>query len=175
LEQSGKKLYIFEPFKKKQAMTTFIGDYPCKADAKGRVMLPSAFKKQMGSAPQDKFVVKKDIFEKCLVLFPQEEWDRQVKLLRSRINPYNREHNQFLREFYKGTAEIILDANNRMLIPKRLLDWAGILDGNVVLAGQDGKIEIWEKDKYDNRSVNEDEFASLAEKILGGPMNNNEE
>jgi len=107
--------------------------------------------------------------------FPQDEWDRQVKLLRSRINLYNREHNQFLREFYKGTAEIILDANNRMLIPKRLLDWAGILDGNVVLAGQDGKIEVWEKNKYENRSVNEDEFASLAEKILGGPMNNNEE
>lgn len=156
-------------------MTTFIGDYPCKADAKGRIMLPSVFKKQMGSASQDKFVVKKDIFEKCLVLFPQEEWDRQVKLLRSRINPYNREHNKFLREFYKGTAEIILDANNRMLIPKRLLDWAGIIDGSVVLAGQDGKIEVWEKTKYDNRSVNEDEFASLAEKILGGPMNNNEE
>jgi MraZ protein len=156
-------------------MTTFIGDYPCKADAKGRIMLPSVFKKQMGSASQDKFVVKKDIFEKCLVLFPQEEWDRQVKLLRSRINPYNREHNQFLREFYKGTAEIILDANNRMLIPKRLLEWAGILDGSVVLAGQDGKIEVWEKNKYENRSVNEDEFASLAEKILGGPMNNNEE
>ena len=155
-------------------MTTFIGDYPCKADAKGRIMLPSVFKKQMGSASQDKFVVKKDIFEKCLVLFPQEEWDRQVKLLRSRINPYNREHNHFLREFYKGTAEIILDANNRMLIPKRLLDWAGIIDGSVVLAGQDGKIEIWEKNKYENRSVNEDEFASLAEKILGGPMNNNE-
>lgn len=151
-------------------MTTFIGDYPCKADVKGRIMLPSVFKKQMAGA-QDKFVVKKDIFENCLVLFPQEEWDRQVKLLRSRINPYNREHNQFLREFYKGTAEIILDANNRMLIPKRLLDWAGILDGEVVLAGQDGKIEIWEKNKYDSRSVSEDDFASLAEKILGGQMN----
>jgi MraZ protein len=156
-------------------MTTFIGDYPCKADAKGRIMLPSAFKKQMGGASQDKFVVKKDIFEKCLILYPQDEWNRQVKLLRSRINSYNREHNQFLREFYKGTAEIMLDANNRILVPKRLLDWAGILDSDVVLAGQDGKIEIWERNKYENRSVNEDEFASLAEKILGGQLNNNEE
>jgi len=156
-------------------MSTFIGDYPCKADAKGRIMLPSAFKKQMSSASQDKFVVKKDIFEKCLVLFPLDEWERQVKILRSRINLYNRKHNQFLREFYKGTAELLLDANNRMLVPRRLLDWAGIIDGDVILAGQDGKIEIWDKNKYENRSVGEDEFASLAEKILGGQLNNNEE
>lgn len=152
-------------------MTTFIGDYPCKADNKGRIMLPSAFKKQMGGAVQDKFVVKKAIFEKCLVLYPMDEWERQVKLLRSRINPYNREHNVFLREFYKGTAEIILDANNRLLIPKRLTDWAGIVTGEVVLAGQDGRIEVWDKVRYEAVDVKEDDFAALAEKILGGPLN----
>jgi DNA-binding transcriptional regulator/RsmH inhibitor MraZ len=62
-----------------------------------------------------------------------------------------------------------------MLVPRRLLDWAGIIDGDVIMAGQDGKIEIWDKNKYENRSVGEDEFASLAEKILGGQLNNNEE
>lgn len=156
-------------------MTTFIGDYPCKTDSKGRIMLPSAFKKQMGGTVQDRFVVKKDIFEKCLVLYPMDEWERQVKMLRSRINPYNRDHNKFLREFYKGTAEIILDANNRMLVPRRLLEWAGIITGDVVLAGQDGRILVLDKAIYESGSMNEDDFASLAEKILGGPLNNNEE
>jgi MraZ protein len=42
----------------------------------------------------DKFVVKKDVFEKCLVLFPMDEWDRQNSIIRSRINPYNKEHSQ---------------------------------------------------------------------------------
>ena len=138
-------------------------------------MLPSALKKQMKGSVQDKFVVKKDIFEKCLVLYPFDEWERQVKMLRSRINPYNRNHNKFLREFYKGTAEIILDANNRMLIPRRLMEWAGILTGDVWLAGQDGRILVLDKEKYEYGSMNEDDFASLAEKILGGPVNNNEE
>lgn len=156
-------------------MTTFIGDYPCKADAKGRIMLPSAFKKQMGDTVQDRFVVKKDIFEKCLVLYPMDEWIRQVKILRSRINPYKREHNQFLREFYKGTAELILDANNRFLVPKRLLEWATINNGEVILAGQDGRIEIWNKTDYENRTMNDDDFAGLAEKILGDPFNGIEE
>ncbi|NCO54127.1 MAG: cell division protein MraZ [Bacteroidetes bacterium CG02_land_8_20_14_3_00_31_25] len=152
-------------------MTTFIGDYPCKADSKGRIMLPSALKKQMAGAVQDRFVVKKDIFEKCLVLFPFDEWERQIKILRSKINPYNREHNKFLREFYKGTAEITLDGNNRMLIPRRLLEWAGILSGDVILAGQDGRILVLDKNTYESAGMKEDDFASLAEKILGGIPN----
>jgi MraZ protein len=83
-------------------MATFIGDYPCKADAKGRIMLPSAFKKQMPSAAADRFVVRKDIFENCLVLYTIEDWNLQLEKIRSRINPYNREHNKFLQEFFHG-------------------------------------------------------------------------
>lgn len=152
-------------------MATFIGDYTCRIDAKGRVILPSAFKKQMPSAANDKFVVKKDVFEKCLVLFPMDEWDRQNSIIRSRINPYNREHSLFLRGFYKGTAEVVLDASNRILIPRRLLDQVGI-DTEAVLAGQDGKIEIWSKDLYDEQAGEADNFASLAEKIMGDPERN---
>ena len=157
--------FYFYLFKAK-SMATFIGDFTCKVDTKGRVILPSAFKKQMPAAAMDKFVVKKDIFEQCLVLFPMDEWDRQNSIIRSRINPYNKEHSRFLRGFYKGTAEIVLDASNRILIPRRLLDLVGI-DSEVVLAGQDGKIEIWSRDLYDEQSGEADNFAVLAEKIMG--------
>jgi len=97
-------------------MTTFIGDYTAKVDAKGRIVLPSAFKKQLDPAANERFVVKKDVFEKCLVLFPMDEWERQVAIIRSKLNPYNKEHNRFLRGFYKVTAELALDSNNRILI-----------------------------------------------------------
>ena len=151
-------------------MTTFIGDYTGKVDAKGRLTFPSALKKQMSSASEDRFVVKKDIFEKCLVLYPIEEWERQNELIRSRINPYNKEHNKFLRNFYKGTAEVVLDGNNRILIPKRLLELVGITK-DVVLAGQDGKIEIWDKQLYDHIEEPEEDFANLAEKIMANTPN----
>ena len=153
-------------------MATFIGDYTCKVDAKGRILFPSSFKKQMASGSQDKFVVKKEIFEACLVLYPISEWERQNEIIRERINSYNKEHSKFLREFYRGSAEINLDGSSRLLIPKRLLDMAKI-DKEVVLAGQDGKIEIWAKELYEDSSMNERDFASLAEKILGGQTNNN--
>ena len=103
-------------------MATFIGDYACKVDAKGRIILPMAFKKQMPAGAQDHFVVRKDIFDRCLVLYSIEDWNRQLEKIRSRINPYNREHNVFLRNFFKGTAELSLDSNNRLLIPRRLLE-----------------------------------------------------
>ncbi|NOQ24029.1 MAG: division/cell wall cluster transcriptional repressor MraZ [Bacteroidales bacterium] len=151
-------------------MTTFIGDYNCKVDEKGRVTFPSTLKKQMSSATQGRFVVKKDIFEQCLVLFPIEEWERQNSIIRSKINPYNKEHNKFLRNFYRGSAEIVLDSNNRMLIPKRLLELAEI-SKEAILAGQDGRIEIWAKKMYDTTEEGSDDFAALAEKIMGGDLN----
>mgnify|MGYP001770330748 CR=1 FL=1 len=73
----------------------------------------------------------------------------------------------FLRRFYKGMAELILDSNNRLLIPKRLLDEVEV-DKEVILAGQTGKIEIWAKEKYDQIRMGDDEFAGLAESIMEG-------
>lgn len=155
-------------------MITFIGDYTCKVDAKSRILLPSAFKRQMPKSAQDKFVIKKDIFENCLLLIPIDEWERQNKILRSNTNPFNREHNKFLRGFFKGIAELISDANNRLLIPKRLLSEIGA-DKELVLAGQFGKIEIWPKDVYQKIESGSPDFAALAEKIMGNINNESDE
>jgi transcriptional regulator MraZ len=154
-------------------MATFIGDYTCKVDIKGRIILPMAFKKQMPAEARDQFVVRKDIFENCLVLYSIEDWDRQIEKIRRRINPYNREHNKFLRNFFKGTAELTLDSNNRMLIPRRLLDIIGA-DRDVVLAGQDGRIEIWAAATYEKIDMPAEDFANLAEKLMGGTLNESE-
>jgi MraZ protein len=151
-------------------MSTFIGDYTCKVDAKGRILLPSAFKKQMPADAQDHFVVRKDIFVECLVLYSIEDWNKEVEKIRKRTNPYNREHNNFLRNYYKGTAELSLDSNNRLLIPKRLMDLIGA-DRDVVLAGQDGHIEIWAESNYEKVYMSPGAFGDLAEKILGSNLN----
>ena len=151
-------------------MATFIGDYTCKVDVKGRIILPAAFKKQMPADAQDHFVVRKDIFENCLVLFAIEDWNRQLAKIRKKLNPFNREQNMFLRNFFKGTAELSLDNNNRILVPKKLMDLIGA-DRDVVLAGQDGRIEIWAADIYDKIDMPTEDLANLAEKYLGGSNN----
>jgi MraZ protein len=155
-------------------MTTFIGDQACKVDAKGRLLLPATFKKQITSAVQDKFVVKKDIYEPCLVLYTMEEWKRQNDMIRKNANPFSKKFNQFLRAFYHGSAEVEMDAANRILIPKRLLEEVKI-DKEVILSGQDSKIEIWSKDIYDQTIDKGDDFANLAEEVMGGIINDNGE
>ena len=162
----GKK-YYFYPQTRGIPMITFIGDYTVRLDPKGRLSFPAAFKKQIREAIQDGFVLKRDVFEPCLIMYPMEEWERQNRIIRSRTNPYNKEHARFLRKFFSGTAEVALDANNRMLIPRRLLEYAGIAS-EVVLAGQAGRIEIWASDRYGIVSEVGDDFAAMAEKILGG-------
>jgi MraZ protein len=147
-------------------MATFIGDYTCKVDVKGRIILPMAFKKQMPTDAQDHFVVRIDIFEKCLVLYTKDDWTLQLDKIRKKFNSFNREHNKFLRNYFMNTAELSLDSNNRILVPKRLMDHIGA-DRDVVLAGQDGRIEIWAVDSYKMAALPADDFGSLSEKLFG--------
>jgi len=155
-------------------MITFIGEYNCRIDTKGRVILPSAFKKQMTGTNAERFVIKKDIFENCLLLYPYDEWERQNRILRKKINPFKKEHNQFLRQFFKGMAELFIDANSRLLIPKRLLDEVSI-DKEIIMAGQYGKIEIWARDLYDKVGMSNDTFAGMAENIMEGLIDETDE
>ncbi len=155
-------------------MVTFIGEYTCKLDSKGRVIFPAAFKKQLTGSNQERFVIKKDIFESCLILYPNDEWERQVKIVRKKTNPYKKEHNMFLRRFFMGVAELILDASNRILIPKRLLDEVGA-EKELVMAGQFGKIEIWPRDRYEKIDLGDEEFAGMAEDIMEGLVDESED
>lgn len=147
-------------------MITFTGDFTCRLDEKGRVLLPSAFIKQMAACMQEKFVLKKDLFDPCLVLYPMNEWEKQTLILRQNTNPYKREDTLFLRGFFKGMAEVILDSSNRLLLPKRLLDEIGA-DREIVMAGDLERIDIWSKEAYDKLESGGENIAFLAEKIMG--------
>ena len=146
-------------------MVTFIGDFECKADVKGRVVMPAAFKKALG-VDDARFVVRKDLFEKCLVIYPYTYWEEELVRLRSRLNPYNREHKQFLRDFFRGSAEVMLDANGRILIPKRLMDSVGA-EREIVLVGVDRCIELWPLEVYQSMGDESERLAGQAELFLG--------
>ncbi len=146
-------------------MNNFIGHIQAKLDTKGRLLFPAAFKKSLSPEASDSFVIKKDIFEQCLVLFPADVWKAMVLQLQQGLNPYNRQHNMFLRKFFADTASLSLDSNNRLLIPRRLLSLVGI-EHQVVLLGVGNKIEIWAPDKLEDSFVSDDQYIRLAEKIF---------
>jgi len=147
-------------------MAAFIGDFTCKLDAKGRIVLPAPFKKIMVANGSDRFVVRKDLFENCLILTPFNQWESELEKIRAKLNAYKRDHNKFIRAFFKGLAEVSFDSNGRILIPRKLKNAIGA-DGEVILVGVDSHIEIWSDKEYDSLDIEPEELGKLAEDILG--------
>jgi len=147
-------------------MVNLIGTYEGKADAKGRLMLSAALKKQLMPLLQEGFVLKRSVFQPCLELYPKSEWD----LLMGQVNKLNRfvkKNNDFIRRFTAGVKIVELDASGRLLIPKDLQMFAGITK-NVVLSSAVNIIEIWDKESYE-KAIDDatGEFADLAEEVMG--------
>jgi MraZ protein len=148
-------------------MTNYIGEFDCKLDAKGRMMLPTGLLKQFPDNLKERFVVNRSVFQKCLVLNPMDAWEELVKDL-SKLNRFTKENDDFIRQYNNGAVQVELDSANRILIPKRLLDYAKI-EKDVVLTANLNKIEIWSAAVYDQvmNSYDPDSFAALAEKVMG--------
>ena len=147
-------------------MINLIGTYECKADAKGRLMISSAFKKQLSPILQEGFVLKRAVFQPCLELYPMQEWN-EVMLKVNSLNRFVKKNNDFIRRFTAGVRVIELDASGRLLIPKDLCQFAGIKK-QIVLSSAINIIEIWDKDSYENIINNpEIDFADLSEKVMG--------
>jgi MraZ protein len=146
-------------------MPHFLGEFECKLDAKGRMMIPVALKKQLPEAESEGLVINRG-FEKHLVIYTRKEWNKIVDDL-SKLNSYEKRTREFIRYFTRGATELSLDASGRVLLPKALMEYAGI-NVDVVLACQFNKIEVWAQDAYDTQMDNEPEnFANLAEEVMG--------
>ncbi len=144
---------------------TFIGDYACKADSKWRVVVPSSFRKAMTVAGQAVFVLRRNMFDKCVDMYPLSEWERMVERLRERLNPFDAKHAAFLREFFRGTQEVEMDANGRVLLPRRVMEEAGI-GKEMVMAAQDKVLQVWDAGKYEEVAMGAEELGRLAGEVF---------
>jgi MraZ protein len=148
-------------------MVQLLGEFDCKLDAKGRLMVPSSLKKQLPAVEQEGLVINRG-FEKHLVIYPRKVWERKVEEL-SKLNQYEEKSRQFIRLFTRGATELTLDATGRVNLPKSLLESVGISNNTeLVLACQFDKIEVWSKTAYE-AIFDEDpaNFAALAEQVMG--------
>jgi MraZ protein len=146
-------------------LKTLIGTYECKVDAKGRLMLPTTLKKQLGSL-EGGFVLKRSVFQPCLELFPMSEWDKMMLKI-NKLNRFVKKNNDFIRRFTAGVKMVEIDATGRLLIPKDLVVFASI-EKDIVLNSAINIVEIWNKGSYENAIENAtDDFAELAEEVMG--------
>jgi MraZ protein len=147
-------------------LINIIGTYECKVDAKGRLMFPAAFKEQLSEVISQGFVIKRSIFRNCLELYPMPEWNAESTRI-NKLNRFRKKNVDFIRKFLAGVKTVELDTTGRLLIPKDLTKF-GSISKEVVLASVVNKIEIWDKAEYEKAvDYDPDEFADLAEDVMG--------
>ncbi|MBK7408247.1 MAG: division/cell wall cluster transcriptional repressor MraZ [Saprospirales bacterium] len=141
-----------------------LGEYECKIDPKSRMRLPSGLIGQLGEE-KPAFVINRG-FENCLILYPEKVWEEISKEVNG-LNQYDKRNRDFVRYFYRGAQRLELDAADRILLSKRLLEYAGI-DKDVILVAVNDRIEVWATEKYDLMLDDEpDDFSGLAQEVLG--------
>lgn len=159
-------LYLSLISVKCNSLNTIVGTYECKADSKGRLMLPVALKNQLAASLQDGFVLKRSVFQQCLELYPMSEWNLMMQKI-NKLNRFVKKNNDFIRRFTAGVRVIEIDATGRLLIPKDLAVFASVTS-NVVLSSAVNIIEIWDKELYE-KAIDDSvvDFADLAEEVMG--------
>ena len=143
-----------------------LGNIEAKTDVKGRAFLPAVFRKVLQASGSESLVLRKDIFQSCLVLYPESVWNEQKDMLRARLNRYNAQHQRIFRQFVSEVEAVTLDGNGRFLIPKRYLQMAGIQQ-DIKFIGMDDTIEIWACERINKATMDSEEFGKALEEIMG--------
>jgi MraZ protein len=148
-------------------MTGFLGEFEATMDAKGRFLLPAGLKKQLPETELGSFVINRG-FEKCLTMYPQSSWAPIFSNI-SKLNDFDPKVREFRRWFLNGAIEMEMDSAGRLLVPKNLMDHAG-LTKDIVLVSAVNKIEIWDKEQYQSlfATFSNEAFSELAAKVMSG-------
>lgn len=149
-------------------MTGFLGEYEATLDPKGRFLLPAGIKKQLSEDEGSHFVINRG-FEKCLTIYPMSSWTPLFERI-SKLNDFDPKVREFRRFFLNGAIATELDSAGRMLIPRNLMEHAG-LEKDIVLVSAVNKIEIWSKSTYQQLfdTLSPDAFSELAAQVMAPP------
>jgi len=143
----------------------FLGNIEAKTDVKGRAFLPAVFRKVLQSAGEENLVLRKDVFQQCLVLYPESVWNEQMDNLRSRLSRWNKQQQLVFRQFVSEVELVTLDGNGRFLIPKRYMKMADI-EQEIKFIGMGDTIEIWSNKHVEKPFMDAEEFGSALEEMM---------
>ena len=146
----------------------FLGNIEAKTDAKGRVFLPSQFRKQLQAAGEEQLILRTDLSGKCLVLYPESAWNRRLDILSLNVSEWDEEEQMVLRAWQAEAEMLTLDGNGRFLISKRLLQAAGINQA-VRFIGMNDTIEIWALEKTETPFVAQAELSARIKALMNKP------
>lgn len=148
----------------------FLGNIEAKTDAKGRAFLPAVFRKVLQAGGEERLVLRKDVFQPCLVLYPESVWNEQMDQMRAKLNRWNRQQQQVYRQFVSEVELLTLDGNGRLLIPKRYQKMAEI-EQDIKFVGMGDTIEIWSNQKAAEQQMTPEDFEAALEELMGSGEN----
>lgn len=152
-------------------MISFTGKYAVSVDTKGRVVLPSSFKKEMGEALEVVYVLEKDVYDRCLNVYPHSAWNDRVARLKSRLNENDPLHSKMLSRIFEEVVKVNMADNGRINIPNELLAYAEITR-EAVFAGQGAIMKLWEPTRHENSRLDDEDYRRLYQELLGGSVDN---
>lgn len=148
-------------------MSYLVGHHNCKLDTKGRVLVPSEFKEQLGIEAEEGFILRPGLHAHCLELYTKKDWNEVQDQLRAKFSQFNVNEEAVMRKYNSGARFVKLDGSGRLQIPKDLIE-KGSLVKDIVITAVTTKMEIWDKTLYE-QSINgiDDElfFKLLSENI----------
>lgn len=143
----------------------FLGNIEAKTDAKGRAFLPASFRKILQVSGEENLVLRKDVFQPCLVVYPESVWNELLDQLRKKLNRWNAKEQQIYRTFIADAILLTLDGNGRFLIPKRLLKQADI-EQSIRFVGMGDTIEIWKNEEEEETFMEQEEFSKALQEVM---------
>jgi MraZ protein len=145
-------------------MSSFKGSYEYSVDNKGRINIPARLRKYVSPEANDTFVITRG-YDACLFVYPLDEWNKLEHSIRE-LATTNPKHRFFMRTLLERATECQLDGQSRIIIPKDLLQFAGI-ENEVVILGVLERIELWNPKTYrEYVSSQSDSYESVAQTVL---------
>lgn len=148
-------------------MSTFIGKYEAKADVKGRIFIPSAYRKLLPDGEKEKVVMRRDAENECMILYPEHVWNAKVEQLKATLDEWNPADQMLLMQFVADAEWLDIDSQGRVLIAKRHLQSISVENSELLFVGMIDRFAVWGKNRYEQSKMSQADFAkTLKERTM---------
>ena len=139
---------------------TFIGNIEARLDEKGRMFIPAVYRKILSTEPTQRVVMRRDTENECLVIYPEQVWNKRVEQLSAELDEWNPDDQMLLMQFVADAELLEPDSQGRILLQKRNLQQIGAT-GDLLIVGMMNSFAVWDKQTFQNKRIDQREFARL--------------
>jgi len=151
---------------------TFLGQVQSKTDDKGRIFVPSSYRRVLKEMNSDRIIMRRDTDNECLIFYPEQVWNKKVNDLRAVLDEWNAEDQMILMQFMSDAEILETDAHGRVLITKQNLQLIGAKQ-DVLFVGMMDRFALWAPDNYQQKNIGQKALADKIREKMQAAKNHN--